>query len=1004
MQLIRKISDREPNQRTVKTIRRQTVSKNKNQVRNYFAFLTLLLIVIFLSSCKTAEPKNTSTSTASPTATPTKTLTPTFTQTFTVTPSPTVTNTPTITPTLNLPVIDGTPLPNPEATLSAENVTDIVELARYGTPNVYQVLISPDGSRIIRAKSTGIEVLDQQSGDIVVNIPFTGYIRYINFNPITTSASADVVAVHDDHTVRIWQEGELVWEQSFGEKKQLVSYSKHMQISLSPDGSQIAIHYYEPVSAAKANYTHVTSYHDINGIVQYEINHMDIIDWQTGEVVKRFYHKDKAEFSPDGQTVMFPQTTRASFFDTTTWEEIAQISLPSRYSEVVFSSQSDIVAIIDSGHGEGVTIQQISNQEEIAFFDFQGYIYYHPKGILPELDFSPNGQFLAVKVWTHGNDSQVNVYNIKRGMLVDEVKNLSQNLYYPFVVNNDGQINVRNTESVSSNGASIDSRLIDKQEARWIHNGQTWEIKICHSEQESSCQNPTDVNYVTNGSENIYVGSKETNGHFILRSGTHPNAQIVADLALGELLGDIKNYYLSPSENILVYESFVSAVHIIHLKTGETHHIEQSVLKDVSFSKDGERVVLTLLNIKEDEERLNYLMFFDFTADNSVIYKSELDNLKYMSNAVISPNGSKVAYCYRSLINEYGRIRWNGIRLVNTSNNQVLAEQGNASNYLYMRPVAFSPDGKLLVAIQRNEVLLLEADTLKILFRWIAHNDRVKDVRFDRSGTHLISSSDDGFVKVWGLDSRILTTTTSLEDNDTGEYPNLELSSTPTPSIAPSIASTPTLEPKATSTEVSLPLQPLFDNVQKASPIHEPDLSIFAKQGWEYNKVALDNGYISIEGSGSWDASFDYPVFDIVANTGVLTKFKIDNQFGGIIALTRGEWNTDNYRQWGVFQRGDNMLSPIISKGTNHSAEAELNKEILVYKNTWYYLFLGIDEDNNLIQLLWSPAILSNYQLGFYNYGEVDVEPYYFHVVGNTGKITIEEVVFYQFEGLENAP
>ena len=217
------------------------------------------------------------------------------------------------------------------------------------------------------------------------------------------------------------------------------------------------------------------------------------------------------------------------------------------------------------------------------------------------------------------------------------------------------------------------------------------------------------------------------------------------------------------------------------------------------------------------------------------------------------------------------------------------------------------------------------------------------------------------------------------------------------PYNTPTQSPTPTLESGASPTPISLPLQPVTDNLQIAAPIQEPDLTLFAEQGWKYNNATLDGSKVVVEGSGSWDAFFDYPEFDIVANTGVLVKFKFEHKPSGIIALTRGKWDTPSYRQWGVM-RGANSMSPIISQGTNHSAQPEIIREIAVIPDTWYYLFLGIDENNDLIQLMWNPETPSNYQLGFYNYGDVDDEPYYFHVAGNTGEITIGEVVFYQFE------
>jgi WD40 repeat protein len=96
-------------------------------------------------------------------ATQTLQLTPTITPT----PIPTGTAPSTETPTLALPMSVNTPYLQPNVGISAENVFQIREIARYGEPVTYSVMLTNDGKRVIVHDSQGIWISDREKQEII---------------------------------------------------------------------------------------------------------------------------------------------------------------------------------------------------------------------------------------------------------------------------------------------------------------------------------------------------------------------------------------------------------------------------------------------------------------------------------------------------------------------------------------------------------------------------------------------------------------------------------------------------------------------------------------------------------------------------------------------------------------------------------------------------------------------------------------------------------------------
>ena len=181
------------------------------------AFLVILVLVIWLAIGRGSDgrgsiptPTNTSTATDTPTATPTVTSTPTPTDTSTATPTATSTPTPTIIPTTPpwIPVLAGTPVPQPSAAISPANADRVIQLARWGKGSISDVVFSPDGELLAVASSVGIYLYHADTLAEERFIATDSWVSSVAFSPdgeLLASGS-------DDSTVRLWRvaDGELV--------------------------------------------------------------------------------------------------------------------------------------------------------------------------------------------------------------------------------------------------------------------------------------------------------------------------------------------------------------------------------------------------------------------------------------------------------------------------------------------------------------------------------------------------------------------------------------------------------------------------------------------------------------------------------------------------------------------------------------------------------------------------------------------------------------------------
>lgn len=195
--------------------------------------------------------------------------------------------------------------------------------------------------------------------------------------------------------------------------------------------------------------------------------------------------------------------------------------------------------------------------------------------------------------------------------------------------------------------------------------------------------------------------------------------------------------------------------------------------------------------------------------------------------------------------------------------------------------------------------------------------------------------------------------------------------------------------------------QPMVDMIIDFEKTFDVDLSKINHEYWQYNNIKLsEDQSINITGKGNWDGFFSYNQ-TIKNNQGVLIRFKFNWDSEGIISLSRGEWDTSSYRQWGTLISSyfsPAFTRPLISYGTDHSEQANVIEELELKFNNWYHIFLGLFEDE-LVQIIWDPNYPENYSLAFHNFRDSEDMPFLFHTSVNSGNFFISEISFFGFNG-----
>lgn len=143
------------------------------------------------------------------------------------------------------------------------------------------------------------------------------------------------------------------------------------------------------------------------------------------------------------------------------------------------------------------------------------------------------------------------------------------------------------------------------------------------------------------------------------------------------------------------------------------------------------------LAISSDEKMLliggSTLQLWDIVSERCI---REFGNPKNQINHVAFSNTNKFVYSSSNQLQEWD---------IETGELSRETEEGP------IRCFALSPDGSQICCAIRSDIIVLSLSSFEIEFSLIGHSENVNSISFVREGSHLLSGSDDGLVKLWNL-------------------------------------------------------------------------------------------------------------------------------------------------------------------------------------------------------------------------------------------------------------
>lgn len=435
--------------------------------------------------------------------------------------------------------------------------------------------------------------------------------------------------------------------------------------------------------------------------------------------------------------------------------------------------------------------------------------------------------------------------------------------------------------------------------------------------------------------------------------------------------------------NVLIYQKYFGPNHKYDPVTNQSYSIRlpsQSKLYGSSFSSTLFRYVpeldsVLLIGSNRVDNSTHFVLVSLETKEEYYLAHIGDDNEKFqdINRILFSPNGEYL------IIESRHKEPYENTEILRDVYTTYFAKKDDLpltgdERPLDIYPIGWSPDSRAFIAYQPRSgnnanAVIFDAESLTELSNYAFVEDELENLWF------------------YGLIAEYFGVGYFWDDSLLSFDVRPHQSSTPSPTL--------TLAPDITPSPTPSPLYPLNEMLSNANQIGEADFSLMDDEGWDYDHVEIHDDEVVVIGTGDWESHLIVP-FEINVNNGVLVKFQSRQKSLGVILISRGIRSHPSYRLWAIQL---NNKDPYYRKGESNSGFPEIINEIEATSDKWNYVFLGIDDQNNLIQILWDPDRPLDYQVSLHDFGDKNNEPYFFQVLTNIGEIRIGEVIFYSFDG-----
>lgn len=675
-------------------------------------FPVLLIVCAFAATACGAGLSEQPTVTLVP---PTVTLPPT--ETFT--PEPTLT--PTATSTPRLPVLPGTQMPSPGSALSADNLDQIVELARWGKGVISDAVYSPDGTLIAVATTLGVSVYQADTLEEIFYIETENPVNSIAFSPNGESLAMGLI----DNTAKLWNASDGALLKTLGDPLKEVTYMASFlavsggitSVAFSPDGKLFA-------SGSS------------DGTVDlWQISDGSLVrTWKnpSGRVTAVF-------FSPDGKT-FFSGSGSGNVY----MVQVADGTQLRAYSgghvivDAAISADGKTLAVYDSQLAVAGNLILWNVEDGKELFKIKAVEGYTGDDIT-SLAFSPDGQYIAAG-W---KGYSAKLWNVASGSLQSTLEDLQPKgeMYY---------------YSSFALAFSPDSQAMLMAGSNVIG---VWDV------QKSALRKSATIK-----SDSIYKLAISPDGQTLAAiEGINVYLWQISDgkpIPFEEKIQG-RDFAFAPDGTSILMNLFDNTARIWPLvDQGARRSFEMEKgenIWEVAFSPDGKNLALATTGTVEIRQVADGVLLQTIRLPSSIYGPAEI---------AFSPNGEFLAVSRNGIITLFtaadGKtlksfkggmdIAFSPDSTLLAGGAQVWKIPGGESlltleDYAeYGVAVAFSPDGLLLASADGEETIKVWRLSDGMLLKTIkGHSGWVSDVIFSSDGKFLISSSVDGTIRIWGL-------------------------------------------------------------------------------------------------------------------------------------------------------------------------------------------------------------------------------------------------------------
>ena len=656
-------------------------------IKNKKSFLFLISFALVITSCSNSNiGENLPTATLNSTSTPKPTTTITATNTITPTITPSPTSTATATPVL--PVDFTTPFPEPLQEIRADNIDQIREIARYGSPIVRDQWLSNDGALGIIAASNGVYLFDLESNR-VINY-FNAVVRTkrsLDETTFSVSRNGNRFAVGMEEKVEVWDVNQgKIFELFFNKKK--YAYQPPPDFKISSDGKLLGV---EQRGMLPQGWEGPI-------ITLYELDSGQPLENIPALTGWRFY------FSPNNTWFMESNSGGGGggLYRISDWRKIRDVIVRSSQAFRGYSPDDKLLVIQDDNV---VNIYQIEPWKLIRQISISIEGSRYASGIV----FSPDSSKIGIL-----RNSEVSVWEIATG----EMLNVYPVLTTDFTVSNTGiastisdvlagfyqQLNIEKNEKLSL----VDSTVHFQRETDKLFTSLRYGYRMSGLRKYQVCQVSPGANLFCYNYSDPALVNFDGEIYFLFNTGDlnfyeiyHQSGDHQSSIGKIHLQADyIKLIWLSPDQKILLLYKYSSKTRIDNIDLWDIS--TGTIIKQWSgwishFAEDSAKNLIgfALKKICGAAFCGDDLIVYQY-MDNNIILKNAFTNRNVFTAVEFDPYGNLI---YSIAENELENSMVHFYMFDMETRNKVdLKITITVNDYWYFDDLTFSPDGSLLAA------------------------------------------------------------------------------------------------------------------------------------------------------------------------------------------------------------------------------------------------------------------------------------------------------------------